>query len=95
MDPIQRIIIREILALFHAQKEKPSEIKDFRGFLVAGTGEISNFDLVKDLVKMLEYVNSMDCIRHTEHSPLLISDSFLVQEPSGLPTPEEQKWSDH
>ena len=61
----------------------------------AGTDEISNFDLVKDPVIELEYVNTMDCIRHTEHSPFLISDSFLVHEPSGLPTPEEQKWSDH
>jgi hypothetical protein len=38
------------------KKDKPLKISFFRGFVVAGTGEISNFDLLKDLAKVVDFL---------------------------------------
>jgi hypothetical protein len=44
-------------AILSALKEKPSEINDFRGFVVDYRFEISNLDLVRDITKVVEYLN--------------------------------------
>jgi hypothetical protein len=46
-----------LAALLAAQKENPLNISMLRGFLVAGVGETSNFDLLKDLAKVVEYID--------------------------------------
>jgi hypothetical protein len=44
-------------AILSATKEKPSEINDFRGFVVDKRFQISNLDLAKDIAEIVEYLN--------------------------------------
>lgn len=50
------ISILKITKIKIIKEEKLSEINDFRGLVVAGTGEISNFDLLKDLTEVVDYL---------------------------------------
>ena len=40
-------------------KEKPLKVNALRGFLVAGVGEISNFDLVMDFAEVVDYLTCL------------------------------------
>jgi hypothetical protein len=38
----------------------PSALADEESFVIAGTGEISNLNLVKDIVEVVEYLNQKE-----------------------------------
>jgi hypothetical protein len=43
-----------------AAKEKPPEINDFRGFVVDYMFEISNLDLAKNIIEVVDYMEHMN-----------------------------------
>jgi hypothetical protein len=49
-----------LLANLPATKEKPPEVIDFRGLVVDKRFETSNLDLVNDLAKVVEYLNTKE-----------------------------------
>ena len=56
MNVIQWIVSERILEHIRVPIEKPLKVSAFRGHLVAGVGETSNFDLVRDLKEVVDYL---------------------------------------
>jgi len=55
INPLFGIILSLSSGIEEKRKRRPSNV-DESSFLVAGTGEISNFDLVRDLMVVVEYL---------------------------------------